>query len=78
MTTRISLRHVQCRTRTPLVRLPLTLMSHQRRNIATRDMTGQDFEKLKVEKSRLMESIHHTCSWGTGLRWGRQVLIYVE
>ncbi|RMJ09554.1 hypothetical protein BHE90_005949 [Fusarium euwallaceae] len=69
MATRVSLRHVQCQTRTSFVRHPLTL-SYQRRNIATRDMTAKDFEKLKVDKSRMMETLHHTCSWGTGQRWG--------
>ncbi|KAL2681311.1 hypothetical protein Neosp_008922 [[Neocosmospora] mangrovei] len=69
MATRVSLRHVQRRA-TASVRHPITLMSYQRRNIATRDMTAKDFEKLKVDKSRMMETLHHTCSWGTGLRWG--------
>ncbi|RSM05616.1 hypothetical protein CEP52_006184 [Fusarium oligoseptatum] len=69
MATRVSLRHVQCRTRTSFVRHPLTL-SYQRRNIATRDMTAKDFEKLKVDKWRMMDTLHHTCSWGTGKRWG--------
>ncbi|KAI8662187.1 hypothetical protein NCS56_01022200 [Fusarium sp. Ph1] len=70
MATRVSLRHVQCRATRASVRHPITLMFYQRRNIATRDMTAKDFEKLKVDKSRMMETLHHTCSWGTGLRWG--------
>ncbi|GAW13760.1 hypothetical protein ANO14919_031490 [Xylariales sp. No.14919] len=29
-----------------------------------------DIETLKVNQGRLMETLHKTCSWGTGKRWG--------
>ncbi|KAI0395476.1 hypothetical protein F5Y17DRAFT_191737 [Xylariaceae sp. FL0594] len=29
-----------------------------------------DIEKLKVNQDRLMETLHDTCRWGTGQRWG--------
>ncbi|KAI1420364.1 hypothetical protein F5Y12DRAFT_788338 [Xylaria sp. FL1777] len=29
-----------------------------------------DLEALKVNHDRLMETLHKTCSWGTGKRWG--------
>lgn len=41
-----------------------------RRYISTRDMTASDLKKLKVDQSRLMDTLHDTCKWGTGLRWG--------
>lgn len=39
-------------------------------SIATKDMREADFRKVKVNQSRLMESLHDTCQWGTGERWG--------
>ncbi|KAL1887061.1 hypothetical protein Sste5346_010459 [Sporothrix stenoceras] len=33
-------------------------------------MTETDFQKVKVNQSRLMQSLHETCQWGTGERWG--------
>lgn len=41
-----------------------------RRYISTRDMTATDLKKLKVDQSRLMDTLHDTCKWGTGLKWG--------
>ncbi|KAI7770499.1 hypothetical protein LZL87_002870 [Fusarium oxysporum] len=41
-----------------------------RRYISTRDMTATDLKKLKVDQSRLMETLHDTCKWGAGLKWG--------
>ncbi|KAI1366466.1 hypothetical protein F5Y08DRAFT_132981 [Xylaria arbuscula] len=29
-----------------------------------------EIEALKVNQERLMETLHQTCSWGTGQRWG--------
>ncbi|KAI1177115.1 hypothetical protein F4777DRAFT_227489 [Nemania sp. FL0916] len=29
-----------------------------------------DIEALKVNQGRLMETLHETCQWGTGKRWG--------
>lgn len=37
-------------------------------------LTVGDIEKLKVDKNRLMEDLHHTCSWGTGKKWGRHAI----
>ncbi|KAI0466515.1 hypothetical protein F4859DRAFT_297452 [Xylaria cf. heliscus] len=40
--------------------------------LSTRAMSSQitDIEALKVNQGRLMETLHKTCSWGTGKRWG--------
>ncbi|KAI1387935.1 amidase [Hypoxylon trugodes] len=35
----------------------------------TRAQNG-DFKALKVQQRRLMDALHHTCSFGTGKRWG--------
>ncbi|KAF5016771.1 hypothetical protein F66182_11435 [Fusarium sp. NRRL 66182] len=45
-----------------------TLALH--RSMSTRDMMAEDLEKLKVNQSRMMDTLHHTCAWGTGSRWG--------
>ncbi len=29
-------------------------------------------KQLKVNQTRLMQELHHTCQWGTGERWGRR------
>lgn len=43
----------------------------QIRHIATHDMTVADLGMLKVNRRRMMDTLHHTCKWGTGTRWGR-------
>ncbi|KAJ3516526.1 hypothetical protein NM208_g14830 [Fusarium decemcellulare] len=69
---RVSLR--QCPTALRASRLTrhhaVTFTACQKMNISTRDMTTKDLEKLKVDQSRMMETLHHTCAWGTGKRWG--------
>ena len=37
-------------------------------------MTDDDLKAIKVDQNRLMETLHYTCGFGTGLRWGRQVI----
>lgn len=39
-------------------------------SIAVSEMTKQDFQSLKVDRTRLMTDLHHTCQWGTGKRYG--------
>ncbi|KAF2629264.1 amidase [Macroventuria anomochaeta] len=34
-------------------------------------MKESDFQTLKVDQRRMMETLHHTCSFGTGHRWGQ-------
>lgn len=41
--------------------------------IKTADMKESDLAAVKVDGRRLMDTLHHTCKFGTGLRWGRQV-----
>lgn len=41
-------------------------------HIKTVDMKETDLGALKVDQERLMDTLHHTCGFGTGLRWGRQ------
>ncbi|OTB12148.1 hypothetical protein K445DRAFT_321409 [Daldinia sp. EC12] len=36
----------------------------------TTDRQDDRFTTLKVQKDRLMDALHHTCSFGTGKRWG--------
>lgn len=43
----------------------------QYRGIATRDMTAGDLKRLKVNQARMMETLHYTCEFGKGRRWGR-------
>lgn len=31
-------------------------------------MSPQDLKSLKVDKTRLMDTLHHTCAFGTGVR----------
>lgn len=42
-------------------------------SMAAKDMGESDFQKIKVNRDRLMKSLHETCEFGTGERWGRQV-----
>lgn len=35
-------------------------------------MKEQDLKSLKVDQGRLMDTLHYTCGFGTGTRWGRQ------
>ncbi|KAI0112568.1 hypothetical protein GGR51DRAFT_46087 [Nemania sp. FL0031] len=46
--------------------------STPRRELATQVTKPRttDIEALKVNQGRLMETLHDTCSWGTGKRWG--------
>ncbi|KAJ0113807.1 hypothetical protein J7T55_010051 [Diaporthe amygdali] len=44
----------------------------QTRWIKTADMKEADLAALKVDGRRLLDTLHHTCKFGTGLRWGRQ------
>ncbi|KAM0549839.1 hypothetical protein ACHAPJ_009281 [Fusarium lateritium] len=62
--TTMSLRHALRKPFTP--RHVLMFQRH----ISTRDMTAKHLEKLKVDQSRMIDTLHHTCAWGTGLRWG--------
>lgn len=39
--------------------------------IKTADMRDSDLAAVKVDGRRLMDTLHHTCKFGTGLRWGR-------
>lgn len=39
--------------------------------IKTADMKESDLAAVKVDGQRLMDTLHHTCKFGTGLRWGR-------
>lgn len=48
------------------------LSASQPRWIKTADMKESDLAAVKVDGQRLMDTLHHTCKFGTGLRWGRQ------
>lgn len=43
----------------------------RQRWIKTADMKESDLAAVKVDGQRLMDTLHHTCKFGTGLRWGR-------
>ncbi|KAF2858331.1 N-carbamoyl-L-amino acid hydrolase [Piedraia hortae CBS 480.64] len=38
--------------------------------IAISEMKETDLSSLRVNKQRLMQTLHHTCEWGKGERWG--------
>lgn len=40
--------------------------------VKTIEMTETDLAAVKVDQDRLMGTLHHTCGFGTGQRWGRQ------
>ncbi|KAL2278411.1 hypothetical protein FJTKL_14506 [Diaporthe vaccinii] len=42
------------------------------RRIKTADMKEPDLAAVKVDGRRLMDMLHHTCRFGTGLRWGSE------
>ncbi|KAF3767171.1 N-carbamoyl-L-amino acid hydrolase [Cryphonectria parasitica EP155] len=44
-------------------------------SLRTLDLTETSLKAIKVDQNRLMDTLHHTCAFGTGLRWGRQDLI---
>jgi hypothetical protein len=35
------------------------------------DMKETDLQTLKVNQRRMMDTLHHTCTFGTGHRWGQ-------
>ncbi|KAI0856971.1 hypothetical protein F4860DRAFT_491422 [Xylaria cubensis] len=41
-----------------------------RHALSTRAMEPKDISALTVNQERLMQTLHETCSWGTGKRWG--------
>lgn len=45
--------------------------------IKTTEMQESDLAAVKVDGGRLMDTLHHTCKFGTGLRWGRQAFLPV-
>lgn len=45
--------------------------------IKTADMKESDLAAVKVDGQRLMDTLHHTCKFGTGLRWGRYAFLPV-
>ena len=59
--------------RRPLATTRYFSASHASR-IRTADMDESDLRALKVDQTRLMDTLHHTCGFGTGHRWGRQAL----
>ncbi|KPM42370.1 hypothetical protein AK830_g4215 [Neonectria ditissima] len=54
----------------PIVSQSFTAARSQRMSISTRDMTNKDLQKLKVDQGRMIDTLHHTCSFGSGIRWG--------
>lgn len=34
-------------------------------------MSKDEIASLKVNQERMMKTLHDTCAWGTGKRWGR-------
>ncbi|KAG6366135.1 hypothetical protein INS49_000311 [Diaporthe citri] len=46
--------------------------------IKTADMKESDLAAVKVDGRRLMDTLHHTCRFGTGLRWGRQAFHFFK
>ncbi|KAI1097545.1 amidase [Jackrogersella minutella] len=46
------------------------LSSRRRFSTSPNNLQGINFNDLKVQPRRLMETLHGTCSFGTGKRWG--------
>lgn len=44
--------------------------SSLRTAIAVAEMRKEDLASLRIDQDRLMDTIHSTCEWGTGERWG--------
>src|SRR3569833_4790314 len=66
-------RHVPSRlTRSILTPVRESLRPRGSRWVATstRDMTDAHIERMAVNQDRLMNALHKTCEWGTGLVWG--------
>lgn len=40
--------------------------------VRTTEMTEADLGAVRVDQNRLMDTLHYTCGFGTGQRWGRQ------
>lgn len=40
----------------------------------SKDMSETELKAVKVDQKRLMDTLHYTCGFGTGLRWGRYEL----
>ncbi|KAI1374420.1 amidase [Hypoxylon crocopeplum] len=57
-------------TRKPSIGLPLSASSRHYFSTRTANMQDADLKALRVQQSRLMDALHHTCSFGTGKRWG--------
>lgn len=40
----------------------------------TSELSEADVSGLRASKESLWNYIHHSCQWGTGIRWGEYVL----
>lgn len=64
-----------CRATPPPRTLPLAIRhfsATRHAGVKTTEMTESDLGAVKVDQSRLMDTLHNTCGFGTGQRWGRQ------
>lgn len=37
----------------------------------TTELSEADVSALRVNKERLAKDLHHSCQWGSGIRWGK-------
>ncbi|KAI6083694.1 amidase [Hypoxylon rubiginosum] len=54
---------------------PFRLLSPKTRHYSSTrsaDVQNGDFSALKVQQGRLMDTLHQTCAFGTGKRWGTE------
>ncbi|KAF2460253.1 hypothetical protein BDY21DRAFT_334825 [Lineolata rhizophorae] len=41
------------------------------RSLHSAEMNEADLASLRVDNKRLMRTLHYTCQWGMGKRWGK-------
>jgi hypothetical protein len=40
------------------------------RRALTTELSDEEVSELRVNQDRLMKNLHHSCQWGTGVKWG--------
>ena len=43
------------------------------RRALTTELSDEEVSELRVNQDRLMKNLHHSCQWGTGVKWGPSV-----
>jgi hypothetical protein len=67
---RPSLKLLPCRGSTTYQGLRKSFSTTIHRNMLTSELSEAEVSALRVDKERLAEDLHHSCQWGSGIRWG--------